>query len=100
MSVCERCFEEVLDSSDHGLNKCPLQPRPAGFGVIGDDIPGGLVVKHLDKTPKRYYSKTDIKRAANERGWVIAGDSPRPYKVPWSGRVNEPWRQKDKPRED
>jgi len=59
-------------------------------GIATDEIPGGIEIKHglcnPDGTPKRYYSKTEIKRAANERGYTIAGDSPVPYRVSWSGR--------------
>ncbi len=59
-------------------------------GVVGDEIPGGLEIRHglcnPDGSPRKYYSKTDIKRAANERGYTIAGDTPRPYNVKWSGR--------------
>lgn len=54
--------------------------------VIGDDIPGGVVIRHLDPEPRRYYSKTEIRRRANERGWIQDGDTPKPYKVHWSGR--------------
>ena len=58
--------------------------------ITTDDLPGGYLVHHglcnPDGSPKRYYSKTEIKRAANERGYTIAGDSPVPYKVSWSGK--------------
>lgn len=66
-----------------------LWSKPAT--VIGDDIPGGIEIRHgicnPDGTPKRYYSKTEIKRAANEKGLVWGDDTPgKPYKVNWSGR--------------
>lgn len=54
--------------------------------VIGDDIPGGVEIRHLGPTPQRFYSKTDIRRAANEGGWTMNGDTPVPYKVSWSGK--------------
>lgn len=42
--------------------------------VIGDDIPGGIEIRHglcnPDGTPKRYYSKTEIKEAERRTGWV------------------------------
>lgn len=42
--------------------------------VIGDDIPGGYEVKHgacnEDGSPRKFYSKSEIVRAAKERGWV------------------------------
>lgn len=59
-------------------------------GVIGDEIPGGILIDHAicnpDGSSKRYYSKTEIRRAANERGYVLSGDTPKPYNVSWSGR--------------
>ena len=46
--------------------------------VIGDDIPGGLLIPHgicnADGTPRRYYSKTDIRIAAKAAGLVWGGD--------------------------
>jgi hypothetical protein len=59
--------------------------------IIGDDIPGGIEMRHgicnPDGTPKRYYSKTEIKRAANEKGLSWGDDTPgKPYKVSWNGR--------------
>jgi len=42
--------------------------------VIGDDIPGGVEVKHgicnEDGTPRRYYSKSEMRREAERRGLV------------------------------
>ena len=59
-------------------------------GLVTDDIPGGELVDHLYPTPRRFYSKTDIKRACNELGWTRKGDTPVPYKVQWSGKRKEP----------
>lgn len=43
-------------------------------GVIPDDIPGGMWVAHGicndDGTPKKYYSKSEMAKAAKEKGWV------------------------------
>lgn len=40
--------------------------------VIGDDIPGGVDIRHglchPDGTPKRFYSHTEIRKAAQEAG--------------------------------
>lgn len=71
-----------------------LWASSAAAAVVGDDIPGGIEIRHgicnPDGTPKRYYSKSDIKRALNEKGLVIVGDTPgRAYKVNWSGRVRK-----------
>ena len=59
-------------------------------GLVTDDIPGGELVDHLYPTPKRFYSKTEIKRACNELGFTRKGDTPVPYKVSWSGKRKEP----------
>jgi len=52
-------------------------------GVIGDDIPGGYEVKHglchEDGTPRKFYSKSEMARAAKERGltnYVVHVPSP------------------------
>lgn len=62
-------------------------------GIMTDDIPGGILIKHgicnPDGSPKRYYSKTEIRKACNETGWTMNGDTPKPYKVRWSGTVKE-----------
>lgn len=40
--------------------------------VVPDDIPGGLLVKHGicngDGSPRRYYSKSEIRKACAEKG--------------------------------
>lgn len=70
--VCERCYRDATQG-EHGLGLCPLERRreDAPF-VIGDDIPGGLLIEHglcnPDGTPRRYDSYTEIKRACAERG--------------------------------
>lgn len=42
-------------------------------GVIGDDIPGGTLVYHTlcndDGSPRRYYSKSEMARAAKAKGY-------------------------------
>jgi hypothetical protein len=69
-----------------------LADRPRSTIMIAtDDIPGGYDVRHgvchEDGTPRRFYSKTELKRALNEKGLVISGDTPgKPYRVNWSGR--------------
>lgn len=87
MTFCDRCHKEITNEAEHGLYLCPLEPTPAGFGVAGDDIPGGFIVKHgVGLQGRKFYSKTELKRAANEHGWTIGGDTPKPYRVSWSGR--------------
>lgn len=42
--------------------------------VIGDDIPGGMLVHNAicndDGSPRRFYSKSEMRRAAAEKGYV------------------------------
>lgn len=49
--------------------------------IATDSIPGGLEIKHglcyEDGTPRRFDSKSEIKRAAYDLGYVIAGDTPK-----------------------
>jgi hypothetical protein len=52
--------------------KCPLEARRAGAAVWADDIPGGVeianAIMHDDGTPKRYYSKSEIRMACQVKG--------------------------------
>lgn len=74
MTICDRCLKP-LDQGEHGQYKCPLEARPA-HGVVGDDIPGGMEIKHglglcnPDGSPKRYYSKSAIAKRAKAAGWT------------------------------
>ena len=93
METCERCYQPITNPDEHGLYLCPLEPRRnVAPAVADDDIPGGYLVKHgrglinADGSPKRYYSKTELRRACNEHNWTIGGDTPKPYKVQWSGK--------------
>lgn len=69
----------------------PVSSRPDSTLMIAtDDIPGGLEIKHglcnPDGSPRKYYSKTEIKQEANRRSYTIGGDTPKPYKVQWEGK--------------
>jgi hypothetical protein len=96
---CERCglsptpyhIVVVRGSDDKVWLACDecasvIKPRPTKFGdasmIATDDIPGGYVVKHglvhEDGSPRTFYSKSDIKKAAYEAGWSISGDTPNP----------------------
>lgn len=94
--TCERCGHE-LQVGDYpfckGTEGGHLNAR---FGVIGDDIPGGLVIKNgicwPDGTPRRFYSKTEIRKAADTAGLSISGETPKPNQ-----RIVEQ-RQRDKER--
>lgn len=48
--------------------------RHKGSHVIGDEIPGGVEIRHglcnEDGSPRRYYSKSEMAREASRRGLV------------------------------
>lgn len=71
MSICERCFTDT-SVGEHGQYKCPYEARKA-TQVIGDDIPGGVVIYNgacwPDGSPRRHYSKSSIAKAAKANGW-------------------------------
>ena len=68
--TCDRCYQPS-DIGEHGLYRCPLQPRRAAT-VIQDSIEGGLVIEHglcnEDGSPRTYYSQSEIDRACAVRG--------------------------------
>lgn len=70
--TCAVCGDEMVEI---------WEPRGDSIAVIGDDIPGGYEVRHAichpDGTPKKYYSKTELKKAAFEAGYTIHGDTPK-----------------------
>lgn len=88
MDICDRCYKELNDPAQHGLYICPLEPRrDATASVIGDEIHEWIRhgVCHDDGTPRLFTSRTELKRAANEAGLTFGNDTPKPYKVAWSG---------------
>jgi len=66
------------------------------FGsVVPDEIPGGVEIRHGicndDGTPKRYYSKSEMVKAAKEKGLINAvrhvptpGSDKSPHTVKWT----------------
>lgn len=74
---CETCNKQL---SIGDWPWCP-HDRNSTAMINGDDIPGGLDVRHgicwPDGTPRRFYSKSEIKRAAFEAGLFIVGDTPK-----------------------
>src|SRR5205823_5816136 len=87
--ICEHCLNYVSKVVIHkGELICwpclnvVKGPVNSSTGVITDEIPGGYSVAHAicnpDGTPRRFYSKSEIKRAAHEAGWTISGDTPKP----------------------
>lgn len=103
-SECDMTSEIWCWSYDFPLPTCtkcgakdsilPIPTNPASTLMIAtDDIPGGIEIRHGlvndDGSPRKFYSKSDIKREANRRGLTILGDTPKPYKVSWEGKREE-----------
>jgi hypothetical protein len=70
--ACPTCGQPTHDATER---------TGAAPGVIPDGIPGGIEIRHGlcndDGTPRRYYSKTEIRREALHRGMVISGETPK-----------------------
>jgi hypothetical protein len=72
--ACNTCYYEIKqDLIPHRFGEASM--------VATDSIPGGLEVKHgicwPDGTPRRFDSKSDIKRAAFNAGLTIGGETPK-----------------------
>lgn len=78
---CEHILVDALIRAGESYPPCPecgtttarvFIPGSAS-AVHGDDIPGGLEITnalcHADGTPRKFYSKSEIARAAKEAGW-------------------------------
>lgn len=80
---CPTCGAQTHDlyvKSDEAYPQCPTCETSlvwlpsAGGTVIGDDIPGGYEVRHGlcngDGSPRRYYSRSEMRKEADRRGLV------------------------------
>lgn len=90
--LCDNCQKEVTKVTfslpDLSKGYCRDCPRGGSYlmgqsaAVIQDSIEGGLEIKHglcnPDDTPRKFYSKSEIRRAAFEAGWTISGETPKP----------------------
>lgn len=75
---CEKCNQELAIGD---FPYCPHDSVKTTY-ITSDDIPGGYVVRHgacwPDGTPRKFYSKSEIKQVAHEQGWTMYGDTPKP----------------------
>jgi hypothetical protein len=71
--TCERCYRPAT-YGEHGLYKCPLEARRVGVAVWQDSIEGGVDIAHglcnPDGTPRRFYSRSEMRLAAQVKGLV------------------------------
>lgn len=74
-TLCPECGDE------YGIGQFPFcsgkGSHSKGTGVVVEDsIPGGYLVEHglcnPDGSPRRYYSKSEMRREADKRGLVNA----------------------------
>lgn len=68
---------ELLEPCRKCQGAVEVTPRARHTGtVIPDEIPGGIDIHHAlchpDGTPRRFYSKSAMRRAAAELGWTNA----------------------------
>lgn len=73
MTTCEKCGAELQIGDFPFCGKDGKHERGAN-GVIPDDIPGGIEIRHgicnEDGTPRRYYSRSEMAAEAKRRGLV------------------------------
>lgn len=65
--TCETCQKELV------IGDWPFCPHgKANSGIVTDDIPGGILIKHgicnPDGSPRKYYSKSEMAAEAKRRG--------------------------------
>lgn len=79
------CWDYELETKARCPEGHETQPYSYSMGtqapvVIPDDIPGGIDIRHglcnADGSPRRYFSKTEIRREAEKRGLTIMGETP------------------------
>lgn len=79
--LCEACRSrrEVLQWSYDPAPVCCDRPMADGSAVTGhtvqiitDDVPGGFTVENGFKTPQKFYSKSEHRRALAAHGMRIA----------------------------
>jgi hypothetical protein len=88
--TCEHCKADVKSIVIHGKElwcwPCHNEVKfahvmGAAAYVIGDDIPGGIEIRHGvcndDGTPKKYYTKSSIREAAYHSGYFQGEDTPK-----------------------
>ena len=66
-ATCEKCQKEL------SVGEFPFCPHGFGAnGAVGDDIPGGVWIKHgicnEDGSPRKYYSYSSMREEAKRRG--------------------------------
>lgn len=68
--TCEQCGAEMVVGS-WPFCSGPESHAPAKFAIVGDDIPGGMVVENGFERPITVYSHSEHRRLLAERGCEI-----------------------------
>ena len=72
LPICPECSQEMQE----------FYPYSETLMIATDDIPGGIEIRHgvcnPDGSPRKFYSKSEIRKAANEAGLTISGETPKP----------------------
>lgn len=93
--ICERCYQpEAI--GEHGLYRCPLEPRRVAPTIWPDDIPGGVLIQHglcnPDGTPRRYDSHSAMRAEAARRGLMNWSEKYTDDKLK-DARVRDDWQR-------
>lgn len=79
--ICEICGHDIQIGEYPFCKGTPTSHMNARGGVISDDIPGGYLVKNgicwPDGTPRKFYSKSEIRKTAHAAGLTIGGETPK-----------------------
>jgi hypothetical protein len=74
MTICDKCGAELRIGSFPFCKGNPADHTPGTSAAIGDDIPGGIEIDHgicnADGTPRRFYSKSEMNKAARAAGLI------------------------------
>ncbi len=74
LTKCDECGAELQMGSYPFCHGDPTKHQPYGGYAVGDDIPGGVEIRHglcnEDGSARRYYSKSEMAKEATKRGLV------------------------------
>jgi hypothetical protein len=99
--TCEKCGQPTskLKFLREKSGWCPAcfyadeTPKGLSAMIATDDIPGGLEIRHGicndDGTPRRYYSKSAIERAAYDAGYFVGDNTPKSNPIIAEQRARE-----------
>lgn len=68
VTVCEKCGKELVEGD---WPFCPHPKRERDVSINGDEIVGGVTLENWGPNPVTFYSKTEMRRYAKEKGIVI-----------------------------